>query len=86
MTRFYLTISAEDLLDLLSKQRARYSGKLDNAVSSSDFTYAKALINKLEELDLVIGANPFPGSDAIVTIDLETEEPPTVSLPRGLDW
>ena len=84
MTRFYLTISAEDLLDLLSKQRARYSGKLDHAVSSSDFTSAKALISKLEELELVMGANPVVGSDAVMTIYLETEEPPTVSLPRGV--
>ena len=84
MTRYTLNITAEDLLDLLKKQRARYSGKLNPTVSSSEFAQAKTLINKLEELDLVIGANPFPGSDAIVTIDLETEEPPTVSLPRGL--
>lgn len=84
MNRFTLKISADDLLDLLKKQRARYSGKLNPTVSSSEFTQAKALINKIEELDLVIGANPFPGSDAIVTIDLETVEPPTVSLPRGL--
>lgn len=83
MTRYTLSITAEDLLDLLKKQRARYSVKLDNAVISSDFTYAKALISKLEELGLVIDANPLPSSDAIVTIDLETVEPPTVSLPRG---
>ena len=83
MTRFNLTISAEDLLDLLKKQRARYSGKLNPTVSSSEFTQAKALINKLEELHLVIDANPLPVSDAIVTIDIETVEPPTVSLPRG---
>ena len=84
MTRYTLNITAEDLLDLLKKQRARYSGKLNHTVSSSDFTQAKALINKLEELDLVIGSNTVSGSDAIVTIDLEQVEPPTVSLPRGL--
>ena len=84
MTRYTLNITAEDLLDLLKKQRARYSGKLNHTVSSSDFTQAKALINKLEELDLVLGVNTVPGSDAIVTIDLETVEPPTVSLPQGL--
>lgn len=84
MTRYTLNITAEDLLDLLKKKRSRYSGKLNQTVSSSDFTQAKALINKLEELDLVIGASPFPGSDAVVTIDLEQVEPPTVSLTRGL--
>ena len=84
MTRYTLNITAEDLLDLLKKQRARYSGKLNHTVSSSDFAQAKTLINKLEELDLVIGANPLPGSDAIVTIDMAHVEPPTVSLPRGL--
>ena len=84
MNRFTLKISADDLLDLLSKQRARYSGTLNHTVSSSDFAQAKILINRLEELDLVIGANPLPGSDATVTIDLVTVEPPTVSLPRGL--
>ena len=84
MTRYTLNITAEDLLDLLKKQRARYSGKLDHAVSSSDFAQAKDLINKLEELELVISANPLPGSDAIVTIDMAHVEPPTVSLPRGL--
>ena len=83
MIRYTLNITAEDLLDLLKKQRSRYSGKLNPTVSSSEFTQAKALINKLEELDLVIRANPLPGSDAIVTIDLETVEPHTVSLPRG---
>ena len=83
MTRYTLNITAEDLLDLLKKQRARYSVELDNAVISSDFTYAKALVSKLEELGLVIGANPLPCSDVIVTIDLEQVEPPTVSLPRG---
>ena len=84
MTRYTLNITAEDLLDLLKKQRARYSGKLDHAVSESDFAQAKALIAKLEELELVLGGDPFPGSDAILTIDLEQVELPTVSLPRGL--
>ena len=83
MTRYTSNITAEDLLDLLKKQRSRYSGKLEHAVSSSDFAQAKDLINKLEELDLVIGSNPLPCSDVIVTIDLEQVEPPTVSLPRG---
>lgn len=41
MTRFTLNITAEDLLDLLKKQRARYSVKLDNAVIESDFQEAK---------------------------------------------
>ncbi len=84
MTRFNLTISAEDLLDLLKKQRARYSGKLDRAVTTSNFAQAKALINKLEELELVLGVNTVPGSDAILTIDLEQAEAPTFSLRRGL--
>ena len=84
MTRYTLNITAEDLLELLKKQRARYSVELDNAVISSTFAQAKTLINKLEELDLVISANPLPWSDAIVTVDLEQGEPPTVSLPRGL--
>ena len=84
MTRYTLNITAEDLLDLLKKQRARYSGKLDHAVSSSDFTQAKALITKLEELELVLGVNTVTGSDAVLTIDLEQVEAPTVSLPRGL--
>ena len=84
MTRYTLNITAEDLLDLLKKQRARYSVKLNHAVSSSDFTPAKTLINMLEELDIVLGVNPLPGSDAVLTIYLEQVEPPTVSLPRGL--
>ena len=84
MTRYTLNITAEGLLDLLKNQRSRYYGKLEHAVSSSDFAQAKDLINKLEELELVIGANTVPGSDAIVTIDLEQWGPPTVSLPRGL--
>ena len=84
MTRYTLNITAEDLLDLLKKQRSRYSGKLDHAVSASDFAQAKALINKLEELELVLGVNTVPGSDAVLTIDLEQVEPPTVSLPRGM--
>lgn len=84
MTRYTLNITAEDLLDLLKKQRSRYSGKLNPTVSSSEFAQAKTLINKLEELDLVIGANPLPGSDAIVTIDLELSQAPSPSLPRGM--
>ena len=84
MTRYTLNITAEDLLDLLKKQLSRYSGKLDHAVSPSDFAQAKALINKLEELELVLGVNTVPGSDAVLTIELEQVEPPTVSLPRGL--
>ena len=84
MTRYTLNITAKDLLELLKKQRARYSGKLTQAVRASDFTETKILINKLEELDLVISANPLPWSDAIVTVDLEQGEPPTVSLPRGM--
>ena len=84
MTRYTLNITAEDLLELLKKQRARYSVELDNAVISSTFAQAKTLINKLEELDLVISANPLPWSDAIVTVDLEQGELPTVSLPRGV--
>ena len=84
MTRFNLTISAEDLLDLLKKQRARYSGKLNHTVSISDFTQAKALINKLEELDLVIGANALPGSKVSLTIDIKLAEIPVPSLSRGL--
>ena len=83
MTRYTLNITAEDLLELLKKQRARYPVELDNALISFTFAQAKTLINKLEELDLVISANPLPWSDAIVTVDLEQGEPPTVSLPRG---
>ena len=84
MTRYTLNVTAEDLLDLLKKQRARYSGKLEHAVSSSDFAQAKTLINKLEELDLVIAAYPLPCSDAIVTIYIELAEIPVPSLSRGL--
>jgi hypothetical protein len=84
MNRFTLNITAEDLLDLLKKQRSRYSGKLEHAVSSSDFAQAKDLINKLEELELVISANPLPGSDAIVSIDMELSQAPSPSLPRGM--
>ena len=83
MTRFNLTISAEDLLDLLKKQRARCSGKMNPTVSSSDFAQAKDLINKLEELDLVIGANPLTGSDEVVTIYMKLSQAPSPSLPRG---
>lgn len=84
MARYTLNITAEDLLDLLKKQRARYSGKLNHTVSISDFTKAKTLLSKLEELDLVIDAKPLPGSDAIVTIDLELSQAPSPSLPRGI--
>ena len=84
MTRYTLNIPAEDLLDLIIKQRARYSGKLEHAVGSSDFAQAKDLINKLEELELVISANPLPGSDAIVTIDMELSQASSPSLPRGV--
>ena len=84
MTRYTLNITAEDPLDLLKKQSSRYSGKLEHAVSSSDFAQAKDLINKLEELDLVIGANPLSGSDAIVTIDMALSQDPSPSLPRGM--
>ena len=84
MTRYTLNITAEDLLDLLKKQRSRYYGKLEHAVSSSDFAQAKDLINKLEELEPVIGANPLPGSDAIATIGMELSQDPSPSLPRGV--
>lgn len=84
MTRYTLNITAEDLLDLLKKQRSRYSGKLKHTVSSSDFTQAKALINKLEELDLVLGANPLPGSDAVAIIYMELSQAHSPSLPRGM--
>ena len=62
----------------------RYSGKLEHAVSSSDFAQVKGLINKLEELELVISANPLPGSDAIVNIDMYLSQAPSPSLPRGM--
>lgn len=84
MTRFNLTISAEDLLDLLKKQRARYSGKLDHAVSESDYTQAKVLLNKLEELKVVLDTTLVACSEASLTIDIELAEIPTPSLPRGM--
>ena len=84
MTRFTLNLSAHDLLDLLAKQRARYSGKLDHAVSASDFTEAKLLINKLEELNTLLDANPVAGTEASLTIDMELPQAPSPSLPRGM--
>lgn len=81
MTRFTLNISAEDLLGLLKKQSARYSGKLDHAVSASDFTEAKILINKLEELKTLLDANPVAGTEAALMIYMELPQAP--SLPRG---
>ena len=84
MTRYTLNITAEDLLDLLKKQSARYSSELNYAVSASDFTEAKILVNKLEELKTLLDANPLPGSDAIVNIDMELSEIPVPSLPRGM--
>jgi hypothetical protein len=84
MTRFTLNITAEDLLDLLKKQRARYSVKLDNAVIESDFQEAKILMNKLEELAVVLDTTPVACSEASLTIDLELSEIPDPSLPRGM--
>lgn len=84
MTRYTLNITAEDLLDLLKKQRSRYSGKLDHAVSASDFAQAKALINKLEELAVVLGANPVAGTEAALMIYMELSQAPSPSLPRGM--
>lgn len=83
MTRFNLTISAEDLLDLLKKQRARYSVKLDNAVIESDFYHAGTLLNKLWELAVVLDTTPAPGSEVSLTIDIEPAEIPAPSLLRG---
>ena len=84
MTRFNLTISAEDLLDLLKKQRARYSVKLDNAVIESDFQEAKILMNKLEELAVVLDTTPAPGTEAALMIYMELPQAPSPSLPRGM--
>lgn len=84
MTRFTLTITAEDLLDLLKKQRSRYSGKLDHAVSASDFTEAKILIDKLEELKTLLDANPVAGTEAALMIYMELPQAPSPSLPRGM--
>lgn len=84
MTRYTLNITVEDLLDLLKKQRARYSGKLDHAVSASDYTQAKTLLNKLEELKVVLDTTPVACSEASLTIDIELSEIPVPSLPRGM--
>lgn len=84
MNRFTLKISADDLLDLLSKQRARYSGKLDHAVSESNYTQAKTLLSKLEELKVVLDTTPVACSEASLTIDIELSEIPVPSLPRGM--
>ena len=84
MTRYTLNITAEDLLDLLKKQRARYSVKLDNAVIESDFQEAKILMNKLEELAVVLDTTPAPGSEVSLTIDIELAEIPVPSLSRGV--
>lgn len=84
MVRFTLKISADDLLDLLKKQRSRYSGKLDHAVSESDYYHAGTLLNKLEELKVVLDTTPAAGSEVSLTIDIERAEIPDPSLPRGL--
>lgn len=84
MTRFNLTISAEDLLDLLKKQRSRYSGKLDHAVSESDYYHAGTLLNKLEELKVVLDTTTAAGSEVSLTIDMELLQAPSPSLPRGM--
>ena len=84
MTRYTLNITAEDLLDLLKKQRARYSVKLDNAVIESDFQEAKILMNKLEELAVVLGANPVAGTEAALMIYMELPQATSPSLPRGM--
>lgn len=84
MTRYTLNITAEDLLDLLKKQSAHYSGKLDNAVIESDFQEAKIRMNKLEELAFVGEMTPAPGSEVSLTIDIELPEIPAPSLSRGL--
>lgn len=84
MTRYTLNITAEDLLELLKKQRARYSGKLTQAVSASDFSEAKILINKLEELKTLLDANPVAGTEAALMIYMELPQAPSPSLPRGM--
>lgn len=84
MTRYTLNITVEDLLDLLKKQRARYSGKLDHAVSASDFTEAKILIDKLEELKTLLDANPVAGTEAALMIYMELPQASSPSLPRGM--
>ena len=84
MNRFTLKISADDLLDLFSKQRARYSGKLDHTISESDYMQTKTLIDKLEELQIILDTTPVACSEASVTIDIELSEIPVPSLPRGM--
>ena len=83
MTRYTLNIAAEDLLDLLKRQRARYSVKLGNAVIESDFQEAKILMNKLEEMAVVLDTTPVACSEASLTIDMELPQAPSPSLPRG---
>ena len=84
MTRYTLNIAAEDLLDLLKKQSARYSSELNYAVSVSDFAEAKILVNKLEELKTLLDANPVAGTEAALMIYMELPQAPSPSLPRGM--
>lgn len=80
--RHSLSIDASDLMELLKKQSARYQGKLDYAVSSQDYSQAKELLNKLEDLSSLLSAKPLEGTPAHLVIDLQVEEPQSFGVPQ----